>query len=69
VGIYQEQFLPRFQDVAMRRKSTRAVRARVCDGVRGDVVEIGFGTGLNAPYFKGEPKLFGHTFEGRAAKR
>jgi len=24
---------------------------------------------LDTYYFKGEPKLFGHTFEGRAAKR
>jgi hypothetical protein len=51
MGIYQEQLLPRVQDVFMSRKATRAVRARVCGGLRGDVVELGFGTGLNTPYY------------------
>jgi ubiquinone/menaquinone biosynthesis C-methylase UbiE len=51
MGFYQEQFLPRFQDMAMARKSTRPVRARVCEGLRGAVVEVGFGTGLNARYY------------------
>jgi ubiquinone/menaquinone biosynthesis C-methylase UbiE len=35
----------------MARKAMREVRARVCAGLSGDVVEIGFGTGLNTRYY------------------
>jgi len=38
----------------MARKSNRAMRARVCEGLHGDVVEVGFGTALNAPYYPPE---------------
>jgi hypothetical protein len=51
MGIYQDQLLPRFQDKVMARKATREVRARVCSGLAGEVVEVGFGTGLNARYY------------------
>jgi ubiquinone/menaquinone biosynthesis C-methylase UbiE len=54
MGIYQDQVLPRFQDKVMARKPNREVRARVCAGLRGEVVEIGFGTGLNARYYPPE---------------
>jgi ubiquinone/menaquinone biosynthesis C-methylase UbiE len=54
MGFYQEQVLPRFQDIAMNRKSTRAVRDRVCAGLHGEVVEIGFGTGLNTACYPAE---------------
>src|SRR5205085_8770938 len=54
VGFYKDQLLPRFQDKVMDRRATHDVRARVCAGLRGDVVEIGFGTGLNAPYYPPE---------------
>lgn len=54
MGVYQEQLLPRLQDKVMARKPNGEVRARVCAGLRGDVVEVGFGTGLNAHYYPAE---------------
>jgi ubiquinone/menaquinone biosynthesis C-methylase UbiE len=51
MGIYQDQILPRLQDKAMGRKSMREVRARVCADLRGRIVEVGFGTGLNVRYY------------------
>jgi ubiquinone/menaquinone biosynthesis C-methylase UbiE len=54
MGFYQNHVLPRFQDKVMDRKDMREIRARVCSGLTGDVVEVGFGTGLNAPYYPAE---------------
>src|SRR5438046_4875034 len=54
MGIYQEQVLPRFQDKVMGAKRLREARGRVCDGLEGAVVERGFGTALNAPYYPTE---------------
>jgi ubiquinone/menaquinone biosynthesis C-methylase UbiE len=54
VGFYTDQVLPRAQDIVMGRKPLREVRARVCSGLRGEVVEVGFGTGLNSPYYPSE---------------
>ncbi len=51
MGLYNEQLLPRFQDKVMDRKPNRAVRARVCEGLEGAVVEVGFGTALNVPFY------------------
>lgn len=54
MGFYQDQVLPRVQDRVMGRKPTREVRSRVCAGLAGEVVEVGFGTGLNAYYYPPE---------------
>ena len=51
MGFYAEQVLPRFQDKVMDRKDMREVRARVAAGLSGNVVEVGFGTGLNVPHY------------------
>jgi len=50
MGIYGERVLPHLVNVVMGRKEMAEVRQRVCAGLAGDVVEIGFGTGHNLPY-------------------
>jgi SAM-dependent methyltransferase len=51
MGLYGEQVLPRIINVACGMKVTDPLRARVCDGLAGDIVEIGFGSGLNVPFY------------------
>jgi SAM-dependent methyltransferase len=51
VGFYGDQILPRVIDSLCDMKVAREQRARVCDGLAGQVVEIGFGSGLNAPFY------------------
>ena len=53
MGLYGEQVLPRIIDVACGMKVTEPLRQRVCEGLAGDVVEIGFGSGLNVPFYPG----------------
>ncbi len=54
MGLYRDQLLPRLQDKVMSNQHMREVRARVCASLSGDVVEVGFGTGLNVPYYPPE---------------
>ncbi|WP_370615004.1 class I SAM-dependent methyltransferase [Mumia sp. Pv 4-285] len=48
---YREQVLPRVIDVFCGMAEGDPCRARVCAGLTGDVVEIGFGSGLNVPFY------------------
>lgn len=50
MGLYRDQVLPRLQNRLLDLGDTRAIRSRVCAGLAGDVVEIGFGSGLNLPH-------------------
>ena len=51
MGVYQEQVLPRMLNVICGMKVTDPLRARVCEELHGEVVEIGFGTGHNVPHY------------------
>jgi ubiquinone/menaquinone biosynthesis C-methylase UbiE len=51
MGLYSEQVLPRMIDVACNMKASVPQRRRACEGLAGDIVEIGFGSGLNVPFY------------------
>jgi ubiquinone/menaquinone biosynthesis C-methylase UbiE len=51
MGFYGEHVVPRILDFACGMKTVEPLRRRVCDGLAGDVVEIGFGSGHNVPFY------------------
>ena len=51
MGFYGEEVLPRILNAACGTKAAEPLRRRVCGGLAGDVVEIGFGSGLNVPFY------------------
>jgi ubiquinone/menaquinone biosynthesis C-methylase UbiE len=51
MGVYNDKVVPRIIDKACGLKAMRAHRERVCSGLAGEVVEIGFGSGLNVPFY------------------
>ncbi len=51
MGIYAEQVLPRMINAACGMRSSNPLRSRVCEGLHGQVVEIGFGSGHNIPFY------------------
>ena len=51
MGYYGDRVLPRIVNAACGMKSSEPLRRRVCDGLHGQVVEIGFGSGHNVPFY------------------
>jgi ubiquinone/menaquinone biosynthesis C-methylase UbiE len=51
MSLYAEHVLPRILNVACGMKESRPLRERACAGLHGQVVEIGFGTAHNVPFY------------------
>ena len=52
MGVYGEQVLPRIINlVCASGPDNQRLRRRVCAGLAGEVVEVGFGSGLNVPHY------------------
>lgn len=50
VGFYGRHVFPRLMNALLDTEETRRIRAEVCAGLSGEVLEIGFGTGHNLPF-------------------
>ena len=54
MGFYGNQVLPRIINKALAGSQTAELRSRVCTGLAGDIIEIGFGSGINIPFYPAE---------------
>lgn len=50
MGWYAERVFPRIMNKACNSAESRRIRAAVCAPLAGEVLEIGFGSGLNLPH-------------------
>jgi len=51
MGFYADRVVPHVVNAACGGKSMAPMRDRVCAGLHGNVVEIGFGSGHNVPHY------------------
>jgi len=51
VGFYVDRILPRCTNLLLGGREFTKIRSRVASGLKGDVLEVGFGSGLNVPHY------------------
>jgi ubiquinone/menaquinone biosynthesis C-methylase UbiE len=51
MGFYADHVLPRLLDIALTGQEIGRIRARAAAGLDGEVLEVGFGTGHNVPFY------------------
>ena len=56
MGFYQDQVVPRITNVTLSNREFARIRQRVTAGLTGEVLEVGFGSGLNVPFYPPEVK-------------
>ncbi|MFN8052159.1 MAG: class I SAM-dependent methyltransferase [Acidimicrobiales bacterium] len=54
MGFYEEQVLPRAIDLMLGNAAMGKLRARALEGVSGEVLEVGFGSGTNLEHYPAE---------------
>ena len=61
MSFYDDRVLPHLIDLVCSTKPTRKQREKIVHLAEGDVLEIGFGSGLNLPYYDGDKvrRIFG----------
>lgn len=60
MGLYHDHLLPWVVDLVLRGRHVQDVRDRYLEGVRGVVLDVGFGSGLNLPHLSAEvERLYG----------
>jgi ubiquinone/menaquinone biosynthesis C-methylase UbiE len=54
MSFYGDHVLPRLTNVLLGNSEFSKIRGRVAAGLEGDVLEVGFGSGLNVPHYPSE---------------
>jgi ubiquinone/menaquinone biosynthesis C-methylase UbiE len=74
MGLYSKYIFAPLMDWSLQRRDIKALRERVVSQAAGDVLEIGFGTGLNLPHYTDDVRRLtlldnAELLPGRVAKR